>query len=105
LPTDADNSDPSVPRQFGLGQNYPNPFNPTTTITFTLPTRSIVTLEIFNLLGESVSVLVSGKLDAGPHQISWNGTDRAGRPVASGVYFYKLTSAGHSAARKMLLLK
>ena len=85
---------------FTLGQNYPNPFNPETTITFTLPARSAVSLVVYDVLGRRVATLVDGSLSAGPHLAVWDG-----RACASGVYFYRLLATGFARTNKMLLLK
>ena len=89
-----------LPQSFELSQNYPNPFNPSTNISFALPTKSNVRLEIFNLLGQKVANLVQGEMEAGYHEIAWN----AGK-TPSGVYFYRLISGDKSLTRKMMLLK
>ncbi|PWB74286.1 hypothetical protein C3F09_04125 [candidate division GN15 bacterium] len=95
----------SLPASFALDQNFPNPFNPTTTISFTLPTASQVTLEIYNLLGQKVRTLVDAPMTAGNHSVMWNATDQSGRSVSSGVYFYRLVAGEQTASRKMVLLK
>jgi fibronectin type 3 domain-containing protein len=102
--------DPGViPERFALDQNYPNPFNPDTKISYSLSAPSIVTLKVFNLLGQEVTTLVAGNSAAGTFQVVWNGKDNLGRSVSSGVYMYKLhATAGtteFSQVRKMLLLK
>ena len=91
---------PTVPMMIQLYQNYPNPFNPTTTIGFSLPTSSDVSLKIFNLLGEEVATLVSGRVDAGTHAIQWDATVQA-----SGVYFYRLRAGGFTETRKLVLMR
>ncbi|MCH7879359.1 MAG: T9SS type A sorting domain-containing protein, partial [candidate division Zixibacteria bacterium] len=83
-----------------LNQNYPNPFNPSTTIGFSLPARSTATLEIYNVLGQSVERLHSGVLPAGDHKFSWDASK-----FPSGVYFYRLKSALGVQTKKMLLVK
>lgn len=83
----------------------PNPFNPTTTIAFELPEASPVTLAIYDVQGRRVRTLVDGTRRAGPHAEVWNGERDDGRPVPSGVYFYRLTAAGAERSRKMVLLK
>jgi len=95
-----------VPKEFGLLQNYPNPFNPSTTVTFKLPERSPVRLEVFSLLGQRIKVLSEGQYEAGVHQVVWMGDNDWGARVASGVYFCRLVS-GKSAVQtvKMLLTK
>jgi M6 family metalloprotease-like protein len=92
-------------RAVTLEQNHPNPFNPTTSIRFYLPSRSVVALDIYDVRGGLVRRLARGTFDAGPHALAWNGTDEAGRPVASGVYVYRLTADRRSLTRKMTLLK
>jgi aminopeptidase N len=89
-----------MPRGFVLEQNYPNPFNPTTVISYQLPVNSYVTLKIFDLLGREVSTLVNEKKDAGRFSVQWDASARA-----SGVYFYRLTAAGHIQTARMNLVK
>ena len=88
-----------------LSQNYPNPFNPGTMIECTLPSVSRLSLSVYNLLGQKVVTLIDGVVSAGPHQYRWNGTDRWGNPVASGVYFYRMTAVNFSQSRQMTLLR
>ena len=95
----------TLPGDFWLGQNYPNPFNPETDIAFYLPRQARVTLAIYNMLGQQVTVLASGQLAAGEHTVHWDGRDASGRLVSSGIYLYRLNSSEFSEARKMLLLK
>jgi len=83
-----------------LQQNRPNPFNPTTDISFALPEASVVRLEIYNVMGQKVSVLVDGRLPAGTHTFTWDGSS-----VASGIYFYRLQAGPVVETRKMVLLK
>lgn len=94
-----------IPSDFTLGQNYPNPFNPVTKISFTLEARSSVTLSVYNLIGEKVTDLVDRNLSAGTYQVRWDGKDKNGREVATGIYFYRLNAGQASITRKMLLLK
>jgi hypothetical protein len=89
-----------VPTTFDLLQNYPNPFNPTTTIGIQIPERSFVTLEVVNLLGQRVAVLVKQQLPAGAYTVPFIST-----ALPSGLYFYRLQANGFSAVRKMMLLK
>ena len=96
---------PALPDEFELYQNYPNPFNPTTEIGFALPQATDVRLEIFNIMGQRVKLLVDQPLEAGIHTFLWDGKDATGNTVASGVYLYRLDAGTYSASRKMLLLK
>ena len=94
-----------MPATYVLLQNYPNPFNPSTTIEYELPVRSQVDLIIYNILGQRVATLYSRTQPAGLHGIEWDGTDAQGRPVASGIYFYRLHTPSFSQAKKMVLLR
>ena len=89
-----------LPKDYGLEQNYPNPFNPTTTIRYALPQRSHVTLTVFNMLGQVVATLVHEEVEAGSHEVMFDGTG-----LASGVYFYRLRAGVFVQSRKLLLLK
>ncbi|MCH8871931.1 T9SS type A sorting domain-containing protein [candidate division KSB1 bacterium] len=102
--------DKSIPTEFILSQNYPNPFNPSTSIEFSVPVNSNVRLTIFNLLGQEVTTLVNKELSAGNYSVIWNGTDRNGLQVSSGVYLYKMKAnrnngTPYSQTKKMILLK
>jgi hypothetical protein len=94
-----------VPDAEYLAQNHPNPFNPTTTIRFGLKERAAVTVRIYNASGQLVRELVNTELGAGHYERVWDGTSRHGEPVASGVYFYRLTTPSFVETRKMVLLK
>ncbi len=95
----------NLPDVFRLEQNYPNPFNPATTITFTLPSRAEVSLDIYDILGRKIRTLAGESMEAGEHTINWDGQDNSGHPAASGIYFYRLKTGNFIASRKMLLLK
>ena len=88
-----------------LKGNYPNPFNPETTIYFTLENQSNVQLEIFNIRGALVKTLIANELERGSHNVVWHGDDNHGRSIASGVYFYRLSSDSFQTVRRMVLLK
>ena len=93
-------SEESSLMEFALYQNYPNPFNPQTIINYELPTMTNVELNIYNLLGQKVVTLVSGKQKAGHHHVEW---DASGFP--SGVYFYRIKAGTYTDIKKMLLVK
>lgn len=95
----------NLPRQFGLAQNYPNPFNPSTAIEFSLPTASRTTLEVFNVVGERVTTLIDRFLTAGKYSVMWDGSNAAGKPVSSGMYFYRLKAGDFVDTKKMMLVK
>jgi hypothetical protein len=100
-----EDKDNLVPREYQLSQNHPNPFNPETEIAFGLPKAGFVTLNIYNILGQDVITLVSGNMSAGEYRVIWNGTDRSGRAVSSGVYFFRMQSGYFSQTKRMVLLK
>jgi len=103
--TGSANDDETTPELVLDAANFPNPFNPTTTISFSLPESGLTTLNIYNLKGQLVRSLVNGDMASGKQNIVWNGLDNSNRPVASGVYFYKVNNGGKSIIRKMLLSK
>lgn len=90
----------TVPDDFVLEQNYPNPFNPSTVISFSVAKQSRVTLSIFNSLGEIVEELVNEELQPGTYNVQWRAVN-----LASGIYFYTLSTASFRESRKMILLK
>ena len=92
--------DQEIPANFKLDQNYPNQFNPTTSIPFQLPYEGIVTIKLFNSLGQQMKILQDGVLSVGQHNITINATN-----LASGVYFYTISFEGQHLTRKMMLLK
>ncbi|MCP4545978.1 MAG: T9SS type A sorting domain-containing protein, partial [bacterium] len=94
-----------APAVLALGKNFPNPFNPTTTITFDMPKSGKVDLAIYDVTGRRVATLVNGTVDAGQHEIMWQGKDDSGNRVASGLYFSRLISGEEMLTRKMMLLK
>jgi hypothetical protein len=98
-------SSPATPVSFALSQNYPNPFNATTNISFELPRRDHIRIEIFDMLGRKVRTLTDDAYEAGSHQISWDGTSDTGESSSSGLYFYSLKSSEFEQTRKMLMLK
>ncbi|MFZ0392108.1 MAG: T9SS type A sorting domain-containing protein [Calditrichia bacterium] len=95
----------SLPTEFALMPNYPNPFNPVTTISYRLPSRQQVKLEIFDLLGRKVRILQEGVQNGGFYRINWDGRNNAGQQVASGTYLYRLKAGKRVETRKMLLLR
>jgi len=100
-----------TPSTFELAQNYPNPFNPSTTIKYQLPFASRVLLTIYDLRGKEVSRLVNQTQSAGFYDIYWDGNDRYGQSVASGMYFYRITTSplekgkSYTAVKKMMVVK
>ncbi|PIS30102.1 MAG: hypothetical protein COT43_02300 [Candidatus Marinimicrobia bacterium CG08_land_8_20_14_0_20_45_22] len=90
---------------FRLQQNYPNPFNATTNIVFDVPSEKVVTLTIYNLLGKEVVTLVDRKLSVGTYTITWNGLDRNGSPMSTGVYLYAVKNGNVTKVKRMTMVK
>jgi hypothetical protein len=90
----------AMPVTHTLFQNYPNPFNPETTITYALPEAGRVRVEIYNVLGQVVKVLVDGEREAGYHSVQWDASN-----MVSGIYLYRLVSDSYRATKQMVLMK
>jgi Secretion system C-terminal sorting domain len=90
----------TAPVEYALEQNYPNPFNPSTTIKFSVPEATQVTLNIYNVLGEKVAELVNEKLEAGKYSYQWDASQ-----VATGLYIYELRTNNFVSSKKLMLLK
>ncbi len=97
--------DEAVPPMSIALSNYPNPFNPSTTIRFDLPQESHVELVIYNVRGQKIATLAEGMFQGGEHAIEWDGRDKNGTPVSSGVYLCRLNASGQNTLRKMILMK
>jgi len=91
---------PHVAEDYILFQNYPNPFNTTTTIKFSLPGPQHVTIEVYSILGEKISTILSEYRSEGVHLVRWDASE-----MASGVYLYRLQAGQHSQARAMVLVR
>ena len=89
-----------LPTHFSLDQNYPNPFNPATSISFSLPSKSFVSLKVFDALGREVSILLADELPAGTYERQWNAA-----ALPSGVYFYRLQAGSFTETKKLLFLR
>ncbi|MEX1055844.1 MAG: T9SS type A sorting domain-containing protein, partial [Rhodothermales bacterium] len=92
--------DEELPAGFALAQNYPNPFNPVTTIEYSVPATGQVTLEVLDMLGRQVALLVSAEQSPGSYTVKLDGQE-----MASGLYVYRLTAGSLATTRKMLLMK
>ena len=94
------------PEEYRLEQNYPNPFNPNTTIQYTVPIDRKVSVKIYNVNGQLVNTLINNELvSAGTHKVTWNGKNKNGLTVSTGMYFYSLEWAGMKKVKSMTLLK
>ena len=106
LPVSVDETKGQVPSVFALMQNYPNPFNPATTIAYSVPAESHVSLKVYDMIGREVATLVNENLQAGYHDLRWDASH-----VASGVYFYRIQVAPLSGSavlqdiKKLMILK
>lgn len=92
--------DDLLPVEFALDQNFPNPFNPSTLIKFALPSSGHITLDVFNSLGEKVTSLIDGMMEAGFHSVAFDATH-----LPSGIYFYQISTGTKVFTKKMVLLK
>ncbi|MFA6597684.1 MAG: T9SS type A sorting domain-containing protein [Ignavibacteriaceae bacterium] len=100
LPTSVKDETAGLPNQYNLKQNYPNPFNPSTNIAYSIPKSGLVTLRIFNVLGQEVRVLVNQMMNPGTYNVSFDASS-----LTSGVYFYSLSVDNFTQVKKMMLLK
>ena len=91
---------PTVVEGFRLLQNFPNPFNPSTNISFHIPSKSYVSLQIFDILGREVTKLVCGEMESGDHSVTWNAS-----AMSTGKYFYRLQSGDFVETKKLVLIK
>lgn len=98
--TDLEDDIADVPEGYTLKQNYPNPFNPNTVIEFSIPRSEHVTLEVYNMLGQRVAILLDDAVTSGVHKVEFNATD-----LSSGIYFYTLRTGGVNLTQKMTLIK
>jgi len=94
-----------LPLKFSLDQNYPNPFNPSTTIRYELPHQSDVQIIVYDVLGQIVATLVSENQAAGYGSVQWDGKDKLGHQVSTGMFLYVIHAGEFTQTRKMLLLK
>jgi len=95
------------PHSFVLHQNYPNPFNPSTVIQFDLESPSHVRLEVFNVFGQRIKVVIDEQLNPGRHVVAWDGREESGAPAATGVYILRATAqqlAGRAVLTKKMML-
>ncbi len=98
--TSISNSSISIPEEFTLEQNYPNPFNPVTSIAYSISNQQLITLKVFDVLGNYLTTLVNEKQNSGLYTVNWNASS-----YSSGIYFYSLEGGKFSETKKMLLIK
>lgn len=94
-----------LPGAFALAQNYPNPFNPTTTIPFEVAETARVTIRVYDVVGREVAVLVDREFAPGRYRATWDGRDRGGQAVASGVYLYRMQAGTFARTLTLTLIK
>jgi hypothetical protein len=104
-PTLVDPPNNNLPIEFLLSQNYPNPFNPSTTIRYSIPTSSLVTLKVYDVLGNMVSTLVNEEKPKGRYEVNFSTTGENAYNLPSGIYFYRLQAGSYVETKKMILLK
>ena len=106
IPATAVATEAATPTAFALGANYPNPFNPATTIPLAVPDGARnVDLTIYNVLGQPMRQVWTGPLPAGEHELTWDGRNAQGLPVAAGVYMYRLQVDAQTHTRKMVKIE
>ncbi|MFH1852235.1 MAG: T9SS type A sorting domain-containing protein, partial [Candidatus Neomarinimicrobiota bacterium] len=101
----ATEASPAIPDKFALHPNYPNPFNPVTTIRYDIVENSQVRLTVFDMMGREVITLVNQIQEAGEWSVDWDGKNKSGQLVGTGIYLYRLKANENTAIRKMLLVK
>ena len=98
-----------LPQNFGLFQNYPNPWpnptNPLTTLRYAIPVASDVSIVIYNIQGQEIMRWEDSNILPGLYEKTWDGTNKHGEPVTSGIYFYRLRVGDFAQTKKMVLLK
>jgi hypothetical protein len=95
----------NIPNSFYLSQNYPNPFNPVTLINYNLEYSQVTNINIYDLMGKEIKILYNNLQSAGHHSVEWDATNKLGRRVSAGIYFYTFQIDKHSETKKMILLK
>jgi hypothetical protein len=98
--TEVENGIKQFPSRFVLEQNYPNPFNPSTSISFSLPSKSFVSLKVFDIMGREIATIVSEEMSSGSYTRQWNAAN-----MSSGIYFYRLQSGSFIETKKLILLR
>lgn len=97
--------DAPLPYDYELFQNYPNPFNPSTSVMFTVPKNGLVTIKVYDMLGQEVTTLVNEVVDRGVYNVIWDGKNEQGSYVSSGNYIYRMVAGDFIKSRKMMLIK
>ena len=100
-----EDTNPDLPSNYALDENYPNPFNPTTKIAYQLPRQGNVRIEIYNMLGQKVRMLLSEHKEPGVYHAIWDGRNDSGAQVSSGIYLYRMVAGDYVKVRKMILMK
>ncbi|NBB87495.1 MAG: T9SS type A sorting domain-containing protein, partial [Bacteroidetes bacterium] len=94
-----------TPVAFALEGNYPNPFRTQTTLQFDVPEPVDVTLSVYDVMGRKVATLVDQPMQAGAHEVVWQGRGRNGQTLASGVYFVRLTAGDRTATQRLTIVR
>jgi len=93
------------PSAYSLNQNYPNPFNPSTTIGYSVPQDGLISVDIYNVVGQKIKTLYSGYQSAGSHSLVWDATNASGEAMPTGIYIYSLNGANAHVTHKMVLIR
>ena len=105
IPISVEDDITGISLEYFLNQNYPNPFNPVTTIKYGLPKKSNITLIIYSLIGREIIRWDEQNIHAGLYEKVWDGRNKYGESVASGIYFYRLRAGDYIETKKMVLLR
>lgn len=97
--SDIEDKEPTFPKEYQIFQNYPNPFNPETKVKFALPNTSEVKIKVYDILGKEIQEIINESRQSGEYEITWNGTDKSGSNVPSGVYFITLFAVPESSGK------
>jgi len=98
--TSVDNNKGALPTIFVLSQNYPNPFNPSTTINYSVPKLGLITINVYNVLGQELATLVNEEKPVGNYKVEFNANK-----LATGIYYYRIQAGSFVETKKMVLLK
>jgi hypothetical protein len=99
------NEDGASRINYSIHQNYPNPFNPVTKLHYSIPEKSLVSIAIYDILGNQVKTLINQTQGAGYKSVIWDATNDYGKPVSAGIYLYQIQAGEYISTKKMVLLK
>jgi FG-GAP-like repeat/FlgD Ig-like domain len=102
---DVDENRDQIPSHYSLDSCYPNPFNPKVIVPFSVPAKSFININVYDILGREVTTLISGQVGAGNHKVVWDGKNMSGSKVSSGVYYIEMKSDSFHSTQKVIMMK